>query len=103
MKIFNKILHNIKEFLIEYFDFVWYMVSTSTSSFKEDLKNESISYMLVNFYGMLFIHVFVLGISTVFVILAIELFINYTLTCISVLCIFFAPALVFWWLKNHMK
>ena len=95
-----KILHNIKDFLIEYFDFVWYTMSTSTSSFKEDLQNRSIFYMLVNFYGMLFIHLFVLGILTVFAILAIELFISYTLTCISVLCIFFAPALVFWWLKK---
>lgn len=98
-----KILNKVKDFLIEYFDFIWHALSTSTCSFKEDLQNKSIFYMVFNFYGMLLLHVFVIGLSTVFVILIIDLFIRYTLTCIIVLCIFFAPALLFWWLKNHMK
>ena len=98
-----KILNKVKDFLIEYFDFVWYVLSTSSSSFKEDLQNKSIFYMLFNFYGILFIHVLVLCLLTVFVILAIDLFISYTMTCIILLCIFFAPALLFWWLKKRMK
>jgi hypothetical protein len=98
-----KILHNIKDFLIEFFDLIWYIFSTSSGSFKEDLQNRSIFYMLFNFYAILFIHVFVLGISTFFVILVIDLFIRYTMACIILLCIFFAPALLFWWLKKHIK
>lgn len=98
-----KILHKVKDFLIEYFNFIWHVLSTSTCSFKEDLQNRSIFYMLFNFYGMLLLHVFVISLSTVFVVLAIDLFIRYTLTCIIVLCIFFAPALLFWWLKKRMK
>jgi uncharacterized membrane protein YqjE len=98
-----KILNKVKNFLIEYFDLMWYMLSTSSHSFKEDLQNKSIFYMLFNFYAMLFIHVFVIGLSTVFVILVIDLFIRYTMTCIILLCIFFAPALLFWWLKKSMK
>ena len=98
-----KILHNIKYFLIEYIDFIWYVLSSSPCTFKEDLQNKSIFYMLFKFYGMVLLHVFVIGSTTVFVILVIDLFIRYTLTCIILLCIFFAPALLFWWLKKCMK
>ena len=98
-----KILNKVKDFLIEYFDFIWHTLSTSTRSFKEDLQNRSIFYVVFNFYGMLLLHVVVIGLSTVFVIFTIDLLIRYTLTCIIVLCIFFTPALLFWWLKNRMK